>query len=129
MNFKIIVNNPLEAAYLDFLISMGCLNTRDTEVTERFPEFKGETKFNVKYILNDTKDKIYAAREIESGKLVSDITNPKKKYWDKKGSAKKAIEEYNLKYANRKLPYSANKGEHSNLEMVEYILVENKEAE
>lgn len=129
MNFKIIVDNPLEAAYLDFLIHMGCLNTGDNEVEERFPELKGETKFNVKYVLEDSKDKIYAAREIESGKLVSDITNPKRKYWDKKGNAKKAIEEYNLKYANRKLPYSVNRGEHSNLELVEYILVENKEAE
>ena len=129
MNFKIIVNNPLEAAYLDFLISMGTLNSSPEMVSERFPELKGETKFNVIYVLADKQNKIYGAREIESGKLVSDITNPKKKYWDKKGSAKKAVEDYNLKYANRKLPYSVNRGEHSNLEMIEFILIENKEAD
>ena len=129
MKFKIVVDNPLEAAYLDFLISMGTLNSSPEMIDERFPELEGVTKFNVNYVLADKQNKIYGAREIESGKLVSDITNPKKKYWDKKGSASKAVEEYNLKYANRKLPYSVNRGEHSNLEMVEFILVENKETE
>ena len=127
MKFKIVVDNPLEAAYLDFLISMGTLNSSPEMISERFPELKGETKFNVNYVLADKQNKIYGAREIESGKLVSDITNPKKKYWDKRGSAKKAVDDYNLRYANKKLPYSVNRGEHSNLEMIEFILMEDKE--
>ena len=27
-------------------------------------------------------DKLYAARDTTTGKLVSDITNPRRKYWD-----------------------------------------------
>ena len=34
---------------------------------------------------------LYGARDTTTGKLVSDITNPKRKYWDKKGNAEKAI--------------------------------------
>ena len=37
--------------------------------------------------MKNNKIYLYAAREIETGKLVSDITNPKRKYWDKKGNA------------------------------------------
>ena len=67
---------------------------------------------------------LYSARDTTTGKLVSDITNPRRKYWDKKGNAVKAIDEYNRGYANRKLPYSANKGEHGTLELVIFELVE-----
>ena len=38
---------------------------------------------------------LYAAREIESGNLVSDITNPRRKYWDREANAKAAINSYN----------------------------------
>ena len=67
---------------------------------------------------------LYGARDTTTGKLVSDITNPKRKYWDKKGNAEKAIFDYNRSYANRKLPYSANKGEHGIIELVIFELVE-----
>lgn len=67
---------------------------------------------------------LYGARDTTTGKLVSDITNPRRKYWDKKGNAVKAIDDYNRRYANRKLPYSANKGEHGTLELVTFELVE-----
>ena len=77
--------------------------------------------------MKNTKIYLYAAREIETGKLVSDITNPKRKYWDKKGNAQSAIDCYNKGYANRKLPYSANKGEHGFLELVTFELVEVKD--
>lgn len=72
-------------------------------------------------------DRIYGARDTSTGKLVSDITNPRRKYWDKKGNAEKAINDYNRSYANRKLPYSANKGEHGIIELVTFELVEIKE--
>lgn len=74
------------------------------------------------------EDKIYlfAARDTATGKLVSDITNPKRKYWDKKGNAQKAIDYYNTRYANRKFPVSVNKGSHGIIELVTFELVEVK---
>ena len=69
---------------------------------------------------------LYAAREIVSGKLVSDITNPKRKYWDRKGSAQKAIDYYNNYYANRD-HFDYNKGRHGYLELVKFELVEVKD--
>lgn len=67
---------------------------------------------------------LYGARDTTTGKLVSDITNPKRKYWDKKGNAQKAIDCYNSRYANRKLTYGVNKGEHGLIELVTFELVE-----
>lgn len=67
---------------------------------------------------------LYGARDTTTGKLVSDITNPKRKYWDKKGNAEKAIEYYNRSYANRKLKPFDNKGEHGIIELVTFELVE-----
>ena len=72
-------------------------------------------------------DFIYGARDTVTGKLVSDITNPRRKYWDKKGNAQKAIDAYNCRYANRKLEYYNNKGEHGTVELVTFELVEVKE--
>ena len=77
--------------------------------------------------MTNKPDRIYGARDTTTGKLVSDITNPRRKYWDKKGNAEKAINDYNRCYANRKLPYSANKGEHGFIELVTFDLVEIKE--
>jgi hypothetical protein len=67
-------------------------------------------------------DRIYGARDTITGKLVSDITNPRRKYWDKKGNAEKAIEAYNRSYANRSR--WSNKGVHGIIELVEFELVE-----
>jgi hypothetical protein len=72
-------------------------------------------------------DFIYGARDTATGKLVSDITNPRRKYWDKKGNAQKAIDYYNQRYALKKLPVTANKGEHGLIELVTFELVEVKE--
>ena len=69
-------------------------------------------------------ERLYAARDVNTGKLVSDITNPKRKYWDRKGNAEKAIEYYNQGYANRKLKSCCNKGEHGIIELVTFELVE-----
>lgn len=73
-------------------------------------------------------DRLYAAREIETGKLVSDITNPRRKYWDRKANAEKAINAYNRRYANKEfITYHENRGMHSTLELVTFELVEVKE--
>lgn len=69
---------------------------------------------------------LYGARDTTTGKLVSDITNPKRKYWDKEGNARKAIEYYNRSYANRELKPFDNKGEHGTIELVTFELVEVK---
>ncbi len=69
-------------------------------------------------------ERLYAARDVNTGKLVSDITNPRRKYWDRKGNAEKAIEYYNRAYANRKLKPFDNKGEHGTIELVTFELVE-----
>ena len=45
-----------------------------------------------------TELKLYAARDPATGKLVSDITNPRRKYWDKRGNAVSAIDYYNRSY-------------------------------
>lgn len=78
-------------------------------------------------IMANKPDRIYGAREIATGKLVSDITNPRRKYWDKKGNAEKAIEAYNRSYANATLGSRSrwsNKGVHGIIELVEFELVE-----
>jgi hypothetical protein len=72
-------------------------------------------------------DFIYGARDTTTGKLVSDITYPRRKYWDRKGNAEKAIDYYNQSYANRKLGACCNKGEHGIIELVTFELVEVKE--
>lgn len=65
---------------------------------------------------------LYAARDTSTGKLVSDITNPKRKYWDKKGNAVNAIDYYNNYYANKNR--HSNKGKHGLIELVTFELVE-----
>ena len=80
--------------------------------------------------MTNKPDRIYGAREIATGKLVSDITNPRRKYWDKKGNAEKAIEAYNRSYANTTLGSRnrwSNKGEHGLIELVTFELVEVKD--
>ncbi len=42
-------------------------------------------------------NKIYAVRDESTGKLVSNITNPRRKYWDRRANAEEAIRR-NIKY-------------------------------
>jgi hypothetical protein len=73
-------------------------------------------------------ERLYAAREIESSKLVSYITNPRRKYWDKKANAEKAINAYNRRYANKEFnTRDENRGMYGTLELVTFELVEVKE--
>lgn len=58
---------------------------------------------------------LYAARDTTTGKLVSDITNPRRKYWDRLGNARSAIDNYNRKSVKFK---------HGELELVTFKLVE-----
>lgn len=70
------------------------------------------------------KDKyLYAAREKTTGKLVCDITNPGKKFWQNKANALQAINRHN---SERGAYHYARHGE---LELVVYKLIEVKECE
>lgn len=57
---------------------------------------------------------LYAARDTATGKLVSDITNPRKKFWQRKNAAKEAIREAT----------SGRFKSYNSLELVTYKLVE-----
>ena len=62
---------------------------------------------------------IYAARDSISGKLVNDITNPSRRFWEKRGTCLSAIKKYNEKaerYPNLNYPYR--------LEMATFKLIE-----
>lgn len=41
--------------------------------------------------------KLYAARDKKTGKLVSDITNPRRKFWQRRGDCVHAINRYNCR--------------------------------
>lgn len=71
---------------------------------------------------------LYAARDITTGKLVSNITNPRRKYWDRKANAENAIKSYNKYYANKEFnTIRENRGMHGTLELVTFKLVEVKD--
>lgn len=64
--------------------------------------------------------RLYAARDKNTGKLVSNITNPGHKFWSRQGDCEKAIRNYNY--------YNRNYKEYD-LELVTYELTEIKEGE
>lgn len=64
-----------------------------------------------------TKTYMYAVRDAATGKLVTNLTNPGHKYWEKRGNCVNAIEAYN-KSRWRKHKYEGP------LELVTFELVE-----
>lgn len=64
--------------------------------------------------------RLYAARDKITGKLVSNITNPGRKFWQRQGDCENAIKNYNH--------YNRNYKKYD-LELVTYELVEVKEGE
>lgn len=65
--------------------------------------------------MKENEMKVYCARDTITGELVSNITNPRRKYWDRKGNAINAINYYNGKSVKYK---------HGRLELVTFRLVE-----
>ena len=57
-------------------------------------------------------NRIYAVRDTDTGKLVSDITNPRRKYWDRRGNAIAAINS------------GVRRHRHKNMKLVVFQLVE-----
>lgn len=43
---------------------------------------------------------LYGVMDKSTGKLVSNITNPRHKYWEKRGTAENAVRRYNSRYYN-----------------------------
>lgn len=62
---------------------------------------------------------IYAARDTSTGKLVSNITNPRRKYWDRRGNALSAINDHNSRVIRGRA-----RANHGMLELVAFKLVE-----
>ena len=75
-----------------------------------------------KKVMENNELRIYGARDTSTGKLVSNITNPRRKYWDRKSNALGAINNY-----NRNLNYYARVGKHGHIELVTFKLVEVEE--
>ena len=65
---------------------------------------------------------IYGARDPSTGKLVSDITNPRRKYWDRRGNALSAINDHNGRAIRGRA-----RSNHGMLELVTFKLVEVKD--
>ena len=68
--------------------------------------------------LNQNKMKLYAARDKNTGKLVSDLTNPSHKFWHRREDCAAAIRRYYERRYRRS---------NYDLELVVYELVETKE--
>ena len=64
--------------------------------------------------------KVYAARDKNTGKFVSDLTSRSKKFWERKNACVEAISNYNS-HSYRFRNY--------NLELVELVCVESKDYE
>ena len=114
MKTKILVDNAKEAQFLNHLINIGLWNANKDQLEEFFPEFTTD-KLGITFVLKDKSDYVYGAREIESGKLVSDITSPRKKYWQQENACKQAIRKHNS---------GRSFSQYSNLELVKFRLIE-----
>lgn len=66
---------------------------------------------------SDKKIYLYAARDTSTGKLVSDLTNPRRKYWDREVNARSAINSYNRWKGH-------GRSNHGMIELVKFELVE-----
>ena len=127
--------------FIDYILRSGSLNSRTNEMRDWGIELK-DTKLDITFSIEkpvspikidfridepEPKKKkkiegnptLYAARCVETGKLVSDLTNPRRKYWDREGNARSAINSYN-KHVN----YYGRKNNHGKVELVKFELVE-----
>lgn len=72
--------------------------------------------------MQETIMKLYAVRDKSTGKFVSDITNPRHKFWEKKGSCESSIKSYS---PSRVTPGSRRaKRNREDLELVELTCVD-----
>ena len=136
MKVTITCDSENTMKFIDYILRMGSCNSREKELREWGID-TSDTHLGVTYALDvestvemevnveqpEIKKKesagkmyLYAARDTSSGKLVSDLTNPRRKYWDREVNARSAIN-----YANAS-PWSH--GRHEHVELVKFELVE-----
>ena len=141
MKATIVCDSKNTVMLLNYLIETGSCNGRSNELKEWGVELD-DTKLDVTYsieepaspikidvTIDETKPKkkktvegnptVYAARCVETGKLVSDLTNPRRKYWDTEGNARAAINSY-----NNHVNYYGRMNNHGKVELVKFELVE-----
>ena len=126
--------------FIDYILRMGSCNSREKELQEWGID-TSDTHLGVTYALDvkstvgmevnveqpapkkkkkvEGNPTLYAARCVETGKLVSDLTNPRRKYWDREGNARSAINSY-----NNHVNYYGRKNNHGKVELVKFELVE-----
>lgn len=140
MKVTITCDNENTQRVIEHLLTVGSLHTTNSSELE----FRGidctdphldvvfnveHTKISIDVTVDEPKPKkkkkvegnptLYAARCVETGKLVSDLTNPRRKYWDREGNAKSAINSY-----NNHINYYGRRNNHGKVELVKFELVE-----
>lgn len=141
MKATIVCDSENTMRFIDYLIRTGSCNSRTNEMRDWGIETE-DTKLGITYSIEKpvspikidvtvgepkkTKKKkpegnpiLYAARCVETGKLVSDLTNPRRKYWDREGNARAAINSY-----NNHVNYYGRMNNHGKVELVKFELVE-----
>ena len=141
MKVTITCDSENTMRFIDYILRTGLYNSREKELQEWGIEVN-DTKLNVTFsieqpaspinidvTIDEPKPKkkkkvegnptLYAARCVETGKLVSDLTNPRRKYWDREGNARAAISSY-----NNHVNYYGRRNNHGKVELVKFELVE-----
>jgi hypothetical protein len=141
MKATIVCDSENTVKLLDYLIRTGSCNCRPNELKEwgiesddtnldvTFSIEKPASPIRIDVTIDEPKTKkkkkangnptLYAARCVETGKLVSDLTNPRRKYWDREGNARSAISSY-----NNHVNYYGRRNNHGRVELVKFELVE-----
>lgn len=139
MKATIVCDSENTMRFIDYILRTGSCNSRtnemrdwgieleDTNLSITFSIEKPVSPIKVDVTFDEPKKKkkvegnptLYAARCVETGKLVSDLTNPRRKYWDREGNAKAAINSY-----NNHVNYHGRKYNHGKVELVKFELVE-----
>ena len=140
MRATITCDNENTQRVIEHLLSVGSLHTTNSSDLE----FRGidctdshldvvfnveHTKISIDVTVDEPKPKkkkkvegdltLYAARCVETGKLVSDLTNPRRKYWDREVNARSAINSY-----NNNVNHYGGMNNHGKVELVKFELVE-----
>lgn len=139
MKATIVCDSENTVRFIDYLLRTGSCNSRTNEMRDRRIDVE-DTKLGITYSIekpteveviveepkttktkkkDDGNPTLYAARCVETGKLVSDLTNPRRKYWDREGNARAAINSY-----NNHVNYYGRKYNHGKVELVKFELVE-----
>jgi len=141
MKVTITCDSENTMRFIDYIIRMGSCNSREKELQEwgidtsdthidvTFSIEKPVPPIKIDVTIDEPKSKkkkkvegnptLYAARCVETGKLVSDLTNPRRKYWDREANAKAAINSY-----NNHINYYGRRNNHGRVELVKFELVE-----